>query len=171
MSHADLHEATLRIKRWAKAAEDAGVVKGGAKPEVRHSPLWPVASRWRVYERARFSLDGTPDGPKVDTDACVAAAQSWGEALMKYSLWAKDEGREAQFRDRHMRGDLGRPPIDPPEWNEHRAAQVNAMHEAGERAREWVRRSVQAQMAHVGLSDPVKFNAAWLEARAKGLIK
>lgn len=171
MSHADLAEASLRIKRWAKAAEEAGVVKGGAKPDVRHSPLWPPASRWRVYERATFTLDGTPDGPKVDTDACVAAAQSWGEALMKYSLWARDEKREGQFRDRHLRGELNRPPMDPPEWAEHRASQVAAAQEAGERTREWVRRSVQAQMAHVGLDDPAKFNAAWLEATAKGLIR
>lgn len=172
MSRGDLNEANIRAKRWARAASEAGLIKGGANPEVQTSALWPLSSRWRVVERMTWTLDGTADGPKVDTEACVATAPSWGELLHKYSLWAKDENRQAYFRDRHLRGEsLMQPPPNPPEWAEYRKAAVEASEKAAENTAAWVKRSARAKMAHIGLDDTVKFEAAWANAKALGLVK
>lgn len=178
MSQAQLNEANIRLKRWLKAVE---AVKGAdgkplvvnpGQPEVRTSALWPTSQRWRVYERLKWTLDGTKDGKIVDTECCVAAASSWGEAIMKYTMWVQDAGRTGFFADRHLRGGSQyRPPPDPPEWAEFRKQAIEAVQRADENTAEWVKKSTKAQMAHVGFDDPTKFALAWERAKAMGLVK
>ena len=172
----DLAEASIRIKRWAKAAGESGLVVGGCNPEVSHSPLGPLATRWRIYERLKWAhvLAGTnhiDEGTLKDTECCVAAAQTWGELLHKYALWAQDPDRVAYFRDRELRGESNaKPPPDPPEWVEHRRAAIAAAQQAGHATQEWVKRSARGQMERLGLLDPVKFEVAWANLAARGLV-
>lgn len=173
---ADLAEASIRIKRWAKAACEAGHVVGGCAPEVTYSELGPVATRWRIYERLKWANvladSNLPDESSiVDTECCVAAAQTWGELLHKYALWAKDADRVAYFRKRKLRGESNMlPPPDPPEWAEHRRASLAAAQEAGVRTTEWVKRAARGRMEHLGLLDPVKFELAWQQLASRGLV-
>lgn len=170
--HADFVEANLRIKRWAKWAVGEGIVKGGADPYVTYSELQPLSTRWQAWERMKWTLDGTKDGPVVNTECCVVAAQAPGELMTKYSLWAQDANRQGYFEDAHLRGQsTSIPPPEPPEWAANRAKMVDNAHQAGERTAEWVKRAARGQMAHIGLNDPVKFELAWAEARARGLVK
>lgn len=165
-------EANMRIKRWAKAACDAGQVIGGANPYVTYSELQPPSTRWRAWERMKWTLDGTADGPVVETEACVAVSASAGELLHKYSLWARDEKRHAYFHAKHLRGEsLSRPPPDPPEWAQYRERMASVAQEAGERTAEWVKEAARGAMDFHGLSDPVKFEAAWAQARSMGLVR
>lgn len=166
----DLNEANLRVKRWAKAATEAGLVVGGSKPEVRYFQLWPYASRWRVFERLKWTLDGTPDGPIVSTECCVAAASSAPDAVLKYTLWARNPERVGYFRERDLRGEKqsAPPTVDPPEWEAARKAQAEAVDRANEATTAWVKRAVRAQMAHIGMDDPVKFELAWEKAKSMG---
>lgn len=169
-TQADLNEANIRIKRWLRAAQDAGHVKGSGKPEVRHSELWPITSRWRVYEQLKWTLDGTADGPIVETEACVASAQTAPELLHKYALWAQDENRVGYFQDRHLRGKSQyTPPPDPPEWAKTKQAILESVDRANENTSEWVRRSARAQMKWSGFPDEW-FNPAWRELEAMGLV-
>lgn len=173
---ADLTEASIRVKRWAKAACESGIVVGGCAPEVAYSELGPVATRWRIYERLKWANlladSNLPDEASIkETECCVAAAQTWGELLQKYALWARDPDRVAYFRDRELRGESNqRPPIDPPEWAEHRRAAIAAAEAAGERTSEWVRKSAWGDMRAKGFDDPVKFNVAWARLAAQGLV-
>lgn len=174
--HADLAEASIRIKRWAKAACESGLVVGGCNPEVSYSALGPIATRWRIYERLKWAhvLAGTnhiDEGTMKDAECCVAAAQTWGELLQKYALWARDPDRVAYFRDRELRGESNaKPPPDPPEWAEHRSAAIAAAQAAGEHTAEWVRKSAQGHMRHMGFDDPVKFALAWRGLADRGLV-
>lgn len=174
---ADLAEASIRIKRWAKAACEAGLVEGGCAPEVSYSELGPVATRWRIYERLKWANllanSNLPDESTiVDTECCVAAAPTWGELLQKYALWARDPNRVAYFRDRSLRGESNmRPPIDPPEWAEHRRQAIAAAQQAGEATQDWVKTSARGQMERLGLLDPVKFELAWQRAASMGLVR
>lgn len=169
---AEFREANLRIKRWAKAACELGRIKGGADPYVTFSELQPPATRWRAWEKLKWTLDGTADGPKVETEACVAAAPSAGELLHKYSLWAQDENRQAFFRERHLRGkSQQQPPPDPPEWALYRKQMAATAEQAGERTAEWVKKTTRGAMDFHGFNDPVKFEAAWREAVKMGLVK
>lgn len=178
MSQGDLNEANIRIKRWLRAVEKmrrpdgrAFVINPG-KPEVQTSALWPYASRWRVYERLKWSLDGTPDGKAIDTNACVAAASTAPDVVLKYTLWVQDEKRVAYFQDAHLRGKSRHDvPPDPPEFAEQRRMAAEAAAAAGEHTTEWVKRSARGQMAHAGFDDPVKFELAWQEAVARGLVR
>lgn len=175
---ADLAEANIRIKRWAKAACESGHVVGGCNPEVTHSVLRPVASRWRIMERLKWARvtdmgADTPDviGTPFETECCVAAAQTWGELLHKYALWAADPNRVAYFQDRDLRGQSQhQPPPEPPEWREHRNAMVAAAAGAGERTSEWITKSARGQMARLGMDDPVKFAVAWKRLADLGMV-
>jgi hypothetical protein len=175
-TRADLVEASIRVKRWAKAACEAGYVVGGCAPEVTYSELGPLATRWRIYERLKWANlladSNLPDESTIkDTECCVAAAQTWGELLQKYALWARDPDRVAYFRDRELRGESNmRPPIDPPEWAEHRRASIAAAQGAGERTAEWVAKAARGHMVHMGFDDPVKFALAWQGLAARGLV-
>lgn len=174
--HADLAEASIRVKRWAKAACEAGHVVGGACPEVSYSALGPVGSRWRIYERLKWGNlladSNLPDESSiVETECCVASASTWGELLMKYALWARDPDRTAFFRDRQLRGESNaKPPPDPPEWAEQRRAGIAAAQQAGERTTEWVRKAAAGHMKHLGLLDPVRFELAWQELASRGMV-
>ena len=169
---AEFREANLRIKRWAKAACEMGRIIGGAKPFVTYNELQPPATRWRAYEEMKWTLDGTADGPIVEADACVATAPSAGELLHKYALWAQDPKRQAYFHERHLRGQsMEQPPPDPPEWDAYRKAMAANAAEAGERTAEWVKKAAHGAMAFHGFNDPVKFELAWQEAVARGLVK
>lgn len=174
--HADLAEASIRLKRWAKAACEAGYVIGGANPEISYSALGPIASRWRIYERLKWGnvLADTnlPDESSIiETECCVASAQTWGELLMKYSLWARDPNRVAFFRDRQLRGESNmKPPPEPPEWAEHRRAAIAAAEQAGERTTEWVKKAAWGRMKHIGMDDAVKFALAWEGLAQRGLV-
>jgi hypothetical protein len=169
---ADFREANLRIKRWAKAACETGRIKGGADPYVTYNELRPPASRWCAWEKMKWTLDGTADGPKVETEACVAAAPSAGELLHKYSLWATDVNRQAYFRERQLRGQsMSQPPPDPPEWAEYRKAMAVTAAQAEERTAEWVKKAARGAMDFHGFNDPVKFELAWREAVKMGLVK
>jgi hypothetical protein len=177
MSHAaDLAEASIRIKRWAKAACDAGLVVGGCNPEVSYSALGPVGTRWRVYERLKWAnvladTNVVDETTMRETECCVAAAPTWGELLHKYALWATDPDRVAFFRDRELRGESNaKPPPDPPEWAQHRRDAIAAAQQAGEVTQEWVKRAARGQMERLGLLDPVKFELAWARAEAMGLV-
>lgn len=174
--NADLAEASIRIKRWAKAACESGLVVGGCNPEVSYSALGPVATRWRIYERLKWA-NVLADSNVVDestireTECCVAAAQTWGELLQKYALWARDPDRVAFFRDRELRGQSNQlPPPDPPEWAEHRRAAIAAAQQAGERTSEWVRKSAFGDMKAKGFDDPVRFAVAWDRLAQMGMV-
>ena len=173
---ADLAEASIRIKRWAKAACESGYVVGGCNPEVSYSQLGPVATRWRIYEQLKWANlladSNLPDESTIkSTECCVAAAPTWGELLQKYALWAKDPNRVAYFRDRELRGESNsKPPSEPPEWAEHRRAAIAAAQQTGERTAEWVRKAAYGHMRHMGLLDPVKFELAWQNLKARGLV-
>lgn len=177
MSQAAVIEANLRLKRWLKATEGMldehgkALVVDPGKPEVVHSELWPLSSRWRVYERTKWSLDGTADGEQVEAEACVASASSATEVMQKYSLWARDAKRHAVMRERHMRGEAMRPPVDPPEWAQERAARQAAAAEAGERTAEWNKKLARGWMKHAGMDDAVQFERAWGELKARGLVR
>lgn len=168
---ADFHEANIRIKRWAKAACEMGRIKGGASPYVSYNELQSLPTRWRAWEKMKWTLDGTHDGPIVETEACVAAAASAGELLHKYALWAGDANRQAFFRERHLRGESQQqPPPDPPEWAEYRKAMARTAEQAGERTGQWVKKTAHNAMAFHGFNDPVKFELAWREAVKRGLV-
>lgn len=174
----DLNEANIRVKRWLKAVETVKRSDGRAlvinpgSPEVRTSALWPPSTRWRVYERLKWSLDGTADGKTVDAEACVAAAQTAPEVVQKYTVWVRDDARLGYFQDAHLRGkSLYRPPPDPPEWAAHREAMAQAVDKANENFAAWVKRAAKARMAHIGMDDPVKFELAWERAVAMGVVK
>lgn len=172
MSHGDLREANIRLKRWLRVASEAGKVKNGGKPEVRYFQLWPYASRWRVFERLKWTLDGTADGPTVDTEACVCSAPTAAELLNKYACWAQDDNRVAYFKDRDLRGQSQKePPPDPPEWAAQKQAMAEAVGRANENTAAWVKNSVRAQMEHIGMGDPVKFEVAWSKAKLLGLVR
>lgn len=174
--HADLAEASIRIKRWAKAACESGHVVGGCAPEVSHSQLGPVASRWRIYERLKWANlladSNLPDESTIkETECCVASAATWGELLHKYALWAADPDRVAYFRDRELRGESNqRPPVDPPEWAAHRRASVAAAQQAGEVTAEWVKKAAHGHMKHMGFDDPLRFSLAWKRLEDMGMV-
>lgn len=169
---ADFREANLRIKRWAKAACDMGRIKGGANPYVIYVAAQPPARRWQAWEKMKWTLDGTADGPIVETEACVCVSGSAGELLHKYSLWAQDEKREAYFRERHLRGQsMAQPPPDPPEWAEYRNAMAATAVQANERTAEWTKKAARGAMNFHGMNDPVLFERAWLEAVKMGLVR
>jgi hypothetical protein len=174
--HADLAEASIRIKRWAKAACDAGLVVGGCNPEVSYSALGPVGTRWRVYERLKWAsvladTNVVDETTMRETECCVAAAATWGELLHKYALWATDPDRVAYFRDRELRGESNaKPPPDPPEWEQHRREAIAAAQQAGERSTEWIKKAVRGHMAHMGFDDVVKFEVAWAGLAARGMV-
>lgn len=173
---ADVAKANIQLKRWAKVATEAGAVVGGANPEVRSSVLWPVSTRWRVYERMKLAFDAKP-GEAValdaikDTEACVAAASTAVDVMIKYSYWARDKERSAQFQDRLLRGEQARPPPDPPEWAEDRRQKAEVAAEATQRTQEWVKTSARGWMKHYGFDDPVKFEAAWAQLQTMGVVK
>lgn len=176
---ADLREAHIRLKRWMRAVESMkgpdgrALVTNPGSPSVRTSAGWPPSSRWRVYERLKWTLDGTADGTIVDTECCVAAASTAGDVVLKYTLWVRDPNRVGFFRDRDLRGESNRlpPVVDPPEFAEQQRAAAEAAERANENATEWVKRAVRGQMAHIGMDDPVKFELAWQQALAMGAVR
>lgn len=173
---ADLAEANIRAKRWAKVACESGLIKGGANPEVSHSPLYPPASRWRIHELLKWGnvlgdSNIVDESSIVETECCVAVAPTWGELLHKYSMWARDENRVAYFRDRQLRGEsMHRPPPDPPEWAEFRRQAAAVAQQAGERTAEWVRKAAWGDMRAKGFDDAAKFELAWQRAASMGLV-
>lgn len=181
---ADLAEGNIRLKRWMDHAKTIRKPDGSpfivepGEPHMYASKLWPVASRFRVIERRKFAnmVSGGPDAPDtiakvIDAECCMAAAPNFGEALQKYAIRVADPKRDDYFVDRNLRGESTLlPPIDPPEWEQHRREAIRAAQQAGEVTQEWVKRSARGQMERLGLLDPVKFELAWARAEAMGLV-
>jgi hypothetical protein len=181
---ADLAEGNIRLKRWMDAAKKSKrpdgkpfIVEPG-EPHLYASKLWPVGSRFRVIERRKFAnlIDAGPDKPDgigkiIEAECCMASAPNFGEVIQKYAMRVSDPNRDDLFRDRNLRGESTLlPPIDPPEWQEHRRAAVAAAQAAGEHTAEWVRKSAQGHMRHMGFDDPVKFALAWRGLADRGLV-
>lgn len=175
---ADLNEANIRLKRWLRAVEKVRRLDGRAlvtnpgKPEVRTSAAWPFPTRWRVFERLKWTLDGTANGEIVETECCVASASTAPDVVLKYTLWVQDPARAGFFRDRDYRGEDQRtPPADPPEFAAEKEKQAAAMARGAEIRAENIKRSARAQMAWIGMDDPVKFELAWDKAVAMGMVR
>ena len=185
----DLAEGNIRLKRWLREAVKVDAAKVGdpnhkplvvepGEPHLYASKLWPLASRFRVIERRKFAsmISGGPDAPDVidkitEAECCVASAPNFGEALMKYARRVADPKRDEVYRDRNLRGESTLlPPIEPPEWAEQRRAAIAAAQAAGEHTAEWVRKSAQGHMRHMGFDDPVKFALAWRGLAERGLV-
>lgn len=181
---ADLAEGNIRLKRWMDHAKTIRKPDGSpfivepGEPHMYASKLWPVASRFRVIERRKFAnmVSGGPDAPDtiekvIEAECCMAAAPNFGEALQKYAMRVADPKRDDYFVDRNLRGESTLlPPVDPPEWKEHRRAAIAAAQAAGERTAEWVRKSAWGDMKAKGFDDPVKFALAWQALAERGMV-
>jgi hypothetical protein len=72
------------------------------RARVKYVALAHPARRWCVYRDADFTVDGaTP----IHTEALIASAPTWPEALEQFYHWKKDPRHEALFLDRHLKGE------------------------------------------------------------------
>lgn len=88
--HADEVQANLRARELDRRAR------------VKYVALAHPSKRWCVYRDADFTVDGTTP---IHTEALIAAASSWPEALEQFWHWKKDPRHEANFLERHLRGE------------------------------------------------------------------
>lgn len=88
--YAEEVKATLRVRELDRRAR------------VKFISLAHPSRRWCVYRDADFTVDGSTP---IHTEALIAAAPTWPEALEQFFHWKKDPQHEARFLDRHLRGE------------------------------------------------------------------